>query len=83
MLSKLFKGFVSENTTGREREAVAVCYLCGCIVAHCGGVILQVAGTLLHRKTAKSKMPSITLSYQSLAQGIKPRMRLNSEFLII
>lgn len=30
----------------REREAVAVCYLCGCIVAHCGGVIWQIAGRL-------------------------------------
>ncbi len=49
---------LSKSTTESEREAVAVCYLCGCIVAHCGGVILQVAGRLtpLHRKTVKSKM---------------------------
>lgn len=48
---------LSASTTGR-REPVSVCYLCGCIVAHCGGVILQVAGrlTLLERKTVKSKM---------------------------
>lgn len=50
---------LSEITTEREREheAVAVCYLYGCIVAPCGGVILQVAGrlALLHRETEECK----------------------------
>lgn len=82
---------LSESTTEREREAVALCYLCGCIVAHCGGVILQVAGrlTLLHRESVRSRRykwrygrPSLTSSYLSLTRGMNPRSWLNSEILL-
>lgn len=56
-----------------------MCYLCGCIVANCGGVTLQVAGRLtqLHRKTVKRNDGgmSINVSYQILTQEIN----LNSD----
>ena len=75
---------LSEYNRDREIdwEAVALCYLCGCFVAHCGGVILQVTGrfTLLHRESVKTRRywwrdggPSLTLLYQTLTQWINPK----------
>lgn len=56
-LQIIWRVCVYRSTTGRKEGREAVCYLCGCIVAHCGGVILQVAGrlTTLHRLTVRRK----------------------------
>lgn len=67
----LFEGFLSISEY--RRETVGMCYLPGCVVAHCGGVILQRAGrlTLPHRERwrAKDGRPSLTLSWTKRSPG--------------